>query len=82
VANYADRPVPALHPVYHRWYFKTATVGDFEYLVRLLKPRPPDARLGRRDMDTQDPGSNIDGSPSRLHGVLRPAVRSRFRTRR
>ena len=33
-------------PYYHRWYFRTGTVGDFEYLVRLLKPRPADARVG------------------------------------
>jgi hypothetical protein len=44
-----------------------------EYLVRLLKPRPADARLGRRDMDVQGPGSNLPGisdSPA-LKGVLR-----------
>ena len=71
-ADYADRPVPTLYPYYHRWYFKTSTVGDFEYLVRLLKPRPPDARLGRRDMDTQNPGSNIPGiAEPELKGVLR-----------
>ena len=71
-ADYTNRPVPAQHPVYHRWFFKTGTVGDFEYLVRLLKPRSPDARLGRRDMDTQRPGSNIPGiAEEELHGVLR-----------
>lgn len=71
-ADYANRPVPTQHPYYHRWYFKTGTVGDFEYLVRLLKPRPADARLGRRDMDTQNPGSNIPGiAEANLKGVLR-----------
>ena len=71
-ADYANRPVSSLHPVYRRWYFKTGTVGDFEYLVRLLKPRAPDSRLGRRDMDTQDPGSNIPGiAKPQLKGVLR-----------
>ena len=35
--------------------------GDFEYLVRLLKPQPVDPRVGTRDMDVQDPGSNIPG---------------------
>ncbi len=50
-------------PYYHRWYFRTGTVGDFEYLVRLLEPKPVDSRVGRRDMDVQDPhpGSNISG---------------------
>jgi hypothetical protein len=59
-------------PYYHRWYFRTGTVGDFEYLVRLLQPRPVDARVGRRDMDVQDPGANLPGitDPS-LGGVLR-----------
>lgn len=71
-ADYTDRPVPGLHPIYKRWYFKTGDIGDFEYLVRLLKPRPPDSRLGRRDMDVQTPGSNLSGieNPA-LQGVLR-----------
>ncbi len=72
-ADNPPRPVPTLYPVYRRWFFKTGTVGDFEYLVRLLKPRPADARLGRRDMDVQDPGSNlpaINDNPA-LKGVLR-----------
>ncbi len=71
-SDYTDRPQGTSYPVYHRWYFKTGTVGDFEYLVRLLKPRPPDARLGRRDMDVQRPGSNISGIREEdLKGVLR-----------
>jgi len=45
---YDGRPEPALFPVYYRWYFRTGSSGDFEYLVRLLKPRPMDARVGRR----------------------------------
>jgi hypothetical protein len=71
-AEYADRPLPGLYPIYKRWYFKTGDIGDFEYLVRLLKPRPPDSRLGRRDMDVQTPGSNLGGieNPA-LQGVLR-----------
>lgn len=71
-SDYTDRPLGNTYPVYYRWYFKTGTVGDFEYLVRLLKPRPPDARLGRRDMDVQTPGSNIAGiREAQLKGVLR-----------
>lgn len=71
-ADYADRPFPTLHPIYRRWYFKTGTVGDFEYLVRLLEPRRPDPRLGRRDMDTQTPGSDMPPiAVPGLHGVLR-----------
>ncbi len=71
-ATYTDRPLGAVHPYYTRWYFKTGTIGDFEYLVRLLEPRPPDARLGRRDMDVQRPGSNLTGIEiPELGGVLR-----------
>ncbi len=71
-SDYTDRPQGSTFPVYYRWYFKTGSVGDFEYLVRLLKPRPPNAKLGRRDMDVQTPGSNISGIVEQnLNGVLR-----------
>jgi hypothetical protein len=63
---------PSSFPVYHRWYFRTSTVGDFEYLVRLLKPKPMDARVGQRDMDVQHPGSNLPGiADPELAGVLK-----------
>lgn len=61
---------PTLYPVYHRWSFATGAVGDFEYLVRLLQPRTVDPRVGRRDMDVQDPGAGLPGIPE-LGGVLR-----------
>jgi hypothetical protein len=71
-ANYTDRPQTNVYPYYHRWSFKTGATGDFESLVRLLKPRSPDARLGRRDMDVLEPGSNITGiDVPGLDGVLR-----------
>lgn len=71
-ADYDGRELPGLYPYYHRWYFKTGEVGDFEYLVRLLKPRPPDPRLGRRDMDVQIPGTRLSGIQiPELAGVLR-----------
>ena len=51
---------------------ETAAKGDFEYLVRLLKPRPVDARVGRRDIDVSAPGCNLAGiDKPGLHGVLR-----------
>lgn len=70
--NYGDKPEPENFPVYHRWFFRTGDVGDFEYLVRLLKPQPIDKRVGRRDIDVMNPGSNIDGitNPD-LHGILK-----------
>ena len=60
-------------PYYHRWYFRTGTVGDFEYLVRLLEPKPVDSRVGKRDMDMQKPGANLKGvgATDQLQGVLK-----------
>lgn len=60
------------YPYYFRWYFRTATVGDFEYLVRLLQPQPADSRIGNRDMDAQTAGSNLPAisNPLLLGGAL------------
>jgi hypothetical protein len=70
--DYSGRQESNSFPYYYRWYFRTSTVGDFEYLVRLLKPRVADSRVGRRDIDMQEPGSNIDGiTDERLKGILR-----------
>lgn len=71
-ASYAGKPEPTNYPIYFRWYFGTGTHGDFEYLVSLLKPQPVDKRVGSRDMDVQDPGSNIPGiTDPGLSGELR-----------
>jgi hypothetical protein len=69
-ANYAGRDESNLYPYYHRWYFRTSSVGDFEYLVRLLEPRTVDPRVGRRDMDVQRPDAALPGILE-LGGVLR-----------
>ncbi len=59
-------------PYYYRWYFRTGIEGDFEYLVRLLKPRVMDARVGRRDIDVQKPMPNLTGiAGPDDNGVLR-----------
>src|SRR5262249_48937944 len=65
-------PEPTNFPLYYRWFFRTGSRGDFEYLVSLLKPQPVDTRVGTRDMDVKDPGSNLPGilDPD-LHGILR-----------
>ena len=66
------RELPTLFPIYHRWFFRTGARGDFEYLVRLLEPKPADSRVGRRDIDVQDPGSNIAGiTDPELEGILK-----------
>ena len=58
-------------PVYFRWQFRTGALGDFEYLVRLLQPRPVDKRVGSRPMDVQKPGMNLPGiTDSRFNGAL------------
>ena len=65
-----------LYPIYYRWYFRTGTKGDFEFLVDLLEPRPVDKRVGVRDMDMQNPGYEVDGMSGAfavmgLEGALR-----------
>ncbi|MFI6743495.1 hypothetical protein ACIBI9_62400 [Nonomuraea sp. NPDC050451] len=71
-ADYADRGAPAHYCYYHRWRFRTGTVGDFESLVRLLKPRRMDPRVGRRDMDVRTPLPGLPGvDVPGLGGVLR-----------
>jgi hypothetical protein len=50
-----------LHPIYYRWFFRTGTKGDFEFLVDLLEPRPVDKRVGVREMDMQQPEYEVDG---------------------
>lgn len=61
-------------PYYYRWHFRTGTEGDFEYLVRLLQPKPADVRVGRRDMDMTRPGANLhwtEAPQDQLGGLLR-----------
>jgi len=71
-ATYGTNPEPGDYPYYYRWYFRTGSHGDFEYLVSLLKPQPVDKRVGTRDMDVLDPGSNIPGiTDAALGGILK-----------
>ncbi|MFH8990218.1 hypothetical protein [Streptomyces sp. NPDC017940] len=71
---YPDRPAAGQLPYYYRWFFGTGPAGDFEHLVRLLRPRRPDLRVGRRDIDVRnEPGPALPGitTPAQLGGVLR-----------
>ena len=71
-------------PYYYRWQFRAGDFGDFEYLVKLLKPRPVDKTVGVRDMDVLHPGSNLPpiDTPPELSGVLKlgGALRVPFET--
>jgi hypothetical protein len=72
--DYQGRAEPGTLPYYHRWYFGTGDAGDFEYLVRLLEPRVPDLRVGRRDIDVHNSaGPGLPGitTPAELGGVLK-----------
>jgi hypothetical protein len=60
-------------PYYYRWYFMAGDFGDFEYLVKLLKPQPVDSRVGTRDMDVVHPGLNLPpiDTPANLGNILK-----------
>lgn len=61
-------------PYYYRWRFNTGSMGDFEYLVRLLKPKKADSRIGRRVMDMTKPEGNLtwkEDTDHPLGGILR-----------
>lgn len=53
-------------PVYYEWFFRTGDNIDFEYLVKLLVPRPMDEKVGIRDMDCSRPGFVKADSPGEL----------------
>lgn len=48
-------PGPLRLPVYHQWAFRTGESGDFEALVRRLKPATPEG-LGQRLIDISQAG--------------------------
>ena len=72
--NYPNRQGVGQLPYYHRWFFRTGSSGDFEFLVRLLEPGIPDPRVGRRDIDVhRSAGPGLPGiiTPEGIGGVLR-----------
>lgn len=64
-------------PVYHSWRFRTRAGGDFESLVRRLRPRELPGSVGRRDLDISDPGNGLPTAPGTVvsysGGLLSPA---------
>ncbi len=63
-------------PVYTRWYFSTSNNGDFESLVRLLKPVQADSKIGVREMDMTNPGANLSGLTNPVTLGLEGAVKA------
>jgi hypothetical protein len=63
--SWSDQDAPARAgelqlPVYHAWEFSTSDFGDFEYLVRQLKPTDAlPSTVGVRPMDVGHPGSML-----------------------
>lgn len=71
-APYSGQPEALNFPYYYRWHFTTGDLGDFRYLVELLKPQPVDPSVGTREFDVRDPGANLPGiDKPELKGVLR-----------
>lgn len=81
----ADPLEPAWHgntiqkhfPVYYQWFFKTGVAGDFESLVRKLKPTIVGNEVGKRAVDLQLPGNPVLDITTPvdtigLQGVLHP----------
>ncbi len=73
-------PANTEYPVYHTWYFKTGGAGDFESLVRLLKPKILGEDVGKRETDLQK-SNNAEleaiASPypaTYLQGVVQPVT--------
>ncbi len=57
-------------PVYYHWNFRTGQNFDFEYLVKQLKPRVMDKRVGARPMDCSRPGYVRADSPEEVRAPI------------
>jgi hypothetical protein len=71
---WSTEPAPRRLPVYYRWRFETGSAGDFESLVRALKPRRLPRTVGLRDIDVSAPGLDLppaSTTPLQLTGALR-----------
>ena len=71
---------PLEYPVYCQWSFRTSDEGDFETLVRALKPGPVGPEFGKRDVDVSRMGFGMDGigpGTMAIEGALLPPTFSR-----
>jgi hypothetical protein len=69
-----DQPTkPFQLPVFYSWEFTTGPEGDFESLVRDLKPRPLPKEVGTRPLDLTRPGFGLPpGGVVPMKGILKP----------
>jgi hypothetical protein len=70
---WTNDPDPRRLPVYYRWRFQTGIAGDFESLVRALRPRRLPPSVGLRDIDVSAPGLDLPpaaSTPLQLGGAL------------
>ena len=69
-----DQPTaPFQLPVFYSWEFTTGPEGDFESLVRDLKPRPLPEKVGTRPLDLTRPGFSLpSGGVIPMKGILKP----------
>ena len=69
-----DQPTaPFQLPVFYSWEFTTGPEGDFESLVRDLKPRPLPDKVGTRPLDLTRPGFSLpSGGVIAMKGILKP----------
>ena len=69
-----DQPTaPFQLPVFYSWEFTTGPEGDFESLVRDLKPRPLPDKVGTRPLDLTTPGFSLpSGGVITMKGILKP----------
>ena len=69
-----DQPTaPFQLPVFYSWEFTTGPEGDFESLVRDLKPQPLPATVGTRSLDLTAPGFGLpSGGVIAMKGILKP----------
>jgi hypothetical protein len=59
---------PVVLPVYYSFTFATGAAGDFESLARQLRSIPAPPNIGRRRLDTSNPGNGIDPVPDGVTG--------------
>lgn len=55
-----ESPVPTKHLIFHSWRFQTNNEPDFEYLASLLEPRTMPVEFGRRALNCDEIGYDLE----------------------